>query len=209
MELHAASPGRIRSMPAMPSSTSHPRRLHIAVAVVIFCGSLLPGVSAGEDGHDHGDETPAAHTAPASPRFAAHSEEFELVGVLDDKVLTLYLDRADTNAPVEKARLELEIGGTVTPATESAPGEYRVTLGQPLKPGVTPITATITAEGASDLLAGELDTHEEGDEPAPQQGSSRWITLLAGSGGLAVIIAAGWWIKRRIARKRSDEGKKS
>ena len=37
--------------------------------------------------------------------------EHELVGVLDARTVTLYLDRFADNAPVEGAQLELELGG--------------------------------------------------------------------------------------------------
>ena len=63
--------------------------------------------------HDHDHDAPAATAPAALPRFAASSELFELVGVLDGKTLTLYLDRAATNEPLTQAALELELGGEV------------------------------------------------------------------------------------------------
>ncbi len=71
-------------------------------------GAGLPAVAG--PGHDHGDAAPAA-TGSALPRFAAVSETFELVGVLDGKQVTLYLDRFADNAPVRGAKIELEIAG--------------------------------------------------------------------------------------------------
>jgi hypothetical protein len=61
------------------------------------------------EGHDHGDAAPVA-TGPALPRFAAVSETFELVGVLNGKQVTLYLDRAADNSAGRGAKIELEIG---------------------------------------------------------------------------------------------------
>ena len=58
-------------------------------------------------GGDHG-EAPASSAGPTSPLFAATSETFELVGVVNGKQLTLYLDRYADGSPVKNARLELE-----------------------------------------------------------------------------------------------------
>jgi hypothetical protein len=99
-------------------------------------------------------------TGPALPRFAAVSETFELVGVLNGKQITLYLDRAADNAPVTDAQIELEIGGAKLKA-EKHEDAYEVVLAAAPKPGVLPITATVTAGKEVDLLAGELDLHEE------------------------------------------------
>ena len=60
------------------------------------------------DGHDHG-EAPAAPSGPAMPRFAATSDLFELVGVLDGAQLSLYLDHSADNRPVADAQLELDL----------------------------------------------------------------------------------------------------
>jgi hypothetical protein len=79
----------------------------LSLAVLLLGTSM--SATAGE-GHDHGDAAPAA-AGTALPRFAAVSETFELVGVLDGKQVTLYLDRFADNAPVRGAKIELEIAG--------------------------------------------------------------------------------------------------
>jgi hypothetical protein len=127
--------------------------------------TALPAIAG--DGHDHGDAAPAA-TGTALPRFAAVSETFELVGVLDGKQVTLYLDRFVDNTPVRGAQIELEIDGTKFKAEAHGDDAYEVVLKEAPKPGVLPITATVTAGAEVDLLAGELDLHEAAhtDEPA-------------------------------------------
>ena len=109
-----------------------------ALLLVAITGVSLS--AAAGPGHDHGDETPAA-SASASPRFVAVSESFELVGVLDGKQITLYLDRADTNAPVKDAKLEVEFGGAKLKLEALAPGEFKAVLNEAPKPGVIPVTA--------------------------------------------------------------------
>ena len=93
-------------------------------AVLLFTGLRA---QAG-DGHDHGDAAPAA-TGTALPRFAAVSETFELVGVLDGKQVTLYLDRFADNAPVRGAQIELEIAGAKFKAEAHGDDAYEVVQG--------------------------------------------------------------------------------
>ena len=117
---------------------------------------LLPATALAGPGHG---ESPAAATGTALPRFAATSDLFELVGVLDGQKIALYLDHAGDNSPVKDARLELDIAGTSVPVTRVAEGEFQATLAAPLAEGVSPVTATVAAGTDTDLLAGEIDLH--------------------------------------------------
>lgn len=136
-------------------TSSHPwAALGLAALIV---GASCPAI-AGE-GHDHGDAAPTV-AGTALPRFAAVSETFELVGVLNGKQVTLYLDRFADNAPVPGAKIELDIAGAKFSAQAHGDNVYEVVLKEAPKPGVRPITATVTAGADVDLLAGELDLHE-------------------------------------------------
>eukprot|EP01042_Synura_sphagnicola_P021246 gene21246-26993_t len=68
-----------------------------ALGLALLLGSLPPTALAGA-GHDHG-EAPVAAAGTALPRFAATSDLFELVGVLDGQKIALYLDHAGDNSP--------------------------------------------------------------------------------------------------------------
>ena len=107
-------------------------------------------------GPGHSEVTTQA-SASALPRFIAISEELEMVGVINGKQLTLYLDRFADNSPINDARIEIDIAGSKYTANKHGEGEYEVTL----KASVFPVTATINAGELTDLLAGELDLHEE------------------------------------------------
>ncbi len=158
-----------------------------ALATWLLCG----GVSAlAGEGHDHGDAKPAA-VGSALPRFSALSEMFELVGVLDGKTMTLYLDRFADNAPVRGAQIELEIAGVKFKAAPKGDEAYEVVLNEALKPGVLPITATLTAGAQVDLLAGELDLHEAVHSGAPAHEHSWKETAGWAAGGLAVLVVLG------------------
>jgi hypothetical protein len=156
-------------------------------------------------GHDHGDAAPAA-VGQALPRFSAVSETFELVGVLSGKQITLYLDRFADNSPVRDAQIELEIGGAKFKAEKQGEDEYEVVLPDEPKPGVLPVAATVIAGNETDLLAGELDIHEEAHtEEAVATGfwtkSAGWA-----AGGVAVLAVLLWGGRRGMAARSVRAG---
>ncbi|MBV7455213.1 hypothetical protein KW843_12090 [Acidovorax sp. sif1233] len=169
-----------------------------ALALALVLG-LAPSWALAGDGHDHG-EAPAAAAGPAIPRFAATSDLFELVGVLDGQKLALYLDHAGDNSPVKEAQLEIDIAGTRVPVTRVADGEFQAALAAPLAEGVSPVTATVVAGNDTDLLAGEIDVHAAAQAHAEPTG--RRNALVAGA--LAAVLAAlalAWGLRRgRAAR---------
>ena len=176
----------------------------------LLCASLLllggaPALADAGHDHDHG-EAPAAVAGPALPRFTAVSEAFELVGVLDGKRLTLYLDRFADNSPVPKATLELDIGGTTVKAEPHGEGEFEVQLADAPAPGVLPVTATVIAGNETDLLAGELDIHADAHEDAAAPRNWRRIVGfgMAGLAALAVLFALAR--RARTARTQSVGG---
>lgn len=160
------------------------RTLLMPLALVL---ALVAPVHA-EEGHSH-DAPAAASTGPALPRFSAVSDVFELVGVVDGKQVAIYLDRFADNSPVPGARLDMEVAGRKVAVAATAPGEYRATLAEELKPGVTPVTATVEAGTETDLLAGDIDVHEDDHHDEAAGGWTRyaaWGGALALAAGLAI-----------------------
>ncbi|CAD5372713.1 conserved exported hypothetical protein [Rubrivivax sp. A210] len=178
--------------------------LNSTLAALALAMLLAPGLARAGDGHDHGDAAPAPG-GPALPRFAAVSESFELVGVLEGRRLALYLDRAADNSPVPEARIELEIAGAKLQATRQGPDAYEVLLASPPAPGVLPITATVTVGQEMDLLAGELDIHEaaHGEAAAPVP---PWKTYGGWALGGFSALALSWAGRRALAARRSATG---
>lgn len=154
------------------------------------------------EGHDHGAISAAG--GPAQPRFAAASDLFELVGVIEGRQLTVYLDRFADNAPVQGARIELEMGGVKVNLKEGEPGRFEATLAHGPKPGMTPVTAMVVAGNDSDLLAADLDVHGAAAEVAHEHGwreSAGWA-----AGALAFVAAATWGLRRGLWSQRSRTG---
>lgn len=156
---------------------------------------MLPHAAQAGAGHDHGEAAPSA-AATAKPRFAASSELFELVGVLEGQTMTLYLDRFADNVPVPGARIELDMNGRTLLAEPKGEATYAVGLKADLPAGVHAITATVTVGQEVDLLVAELDAHEDTHEAAA--GSSRSVLMLvAGAAGVLIAGGLGMWALRR------------
>ena len=170
-------------------------------AILVAAFFTAPTTWAAGD-HDHGDAAPAAG-GQALPRVTAESELFELVGVLSGKQITLYLDRFADNSPVRDAQIELEIGGAKFKAAKQGEDAYEVVLAEAPKPGVLPVTATVTAGNDTDLLAGELDIHEEAhaDEAAHTHSWTEYAGwAAAGIAALALLVWGGRVITARRVR---------
>lgn len=165
------------------------------LALTLVLGLVPPAVLA-DAGHDHG-EAPAAAAGPALLRFAATSDLFELVGVLDGQKLALYLDHAGDNSPVKDSQIELDIAGTRVPVTRVADGEFKAALAAPLAEGVSPVTATVVAGSETDLLAGEIDVHAAAHAHAEPSGLMRRPAVLAGGIAAALgALALVWGLRR-------------
>jgi hypothetical protein len=168
----------------------------ISVATVL----LTPRLALAAGDHDHGDAAPTTGGA-ALPRFAAASDLFELVGVLDGKQITLYLDRGADNSPITDAQIELDVAGKKFKAVKHGTDEFEVVLPQAPTPGLLQIAATVSVGTDADLLAGELDIHEaaHADELAHRHSRKEYAGWAAGGiAVLAVLMTVG----RRVLSSR-------
>ncbi|WP_367068668.1 hypothetical protein [Oryzisolibacter sp. LB2S] len=168
----------------------HSPRFFLPVLALMLAAQLaaLGTAAQAHEGHEGHDDAPALQTS-AAPRFALASEQFELVGVIDGQHLTLYLDHAGDNSPVHDARLELDVGGQSLAVTAVGEGLFQAELAQPLADGETPVTATVMAGAASDLLAGDIDWHAPAESVPPARWGAR--PLLAAGAALLAALAIG------------------
>lgn len=173
------------------------QRLALAMIVLLSLSALAPQTAVAGPGHGHGDGSESAPAAAALPRFVATSERFELVGVVEGQRLTLYVDDAATNTPVKDARLELTVGSTPVPTTPEAEGEFSAQLPAELRPGITPVRATVAAASGSSALAGEIDIHSS---KAQRHGARPWMWWMAGAAGSAVALLGLVTLLKRAAR---------
>jgi len=171
-----------------------------AATLLALIITLLSPLAMAGPGHDHGEAAPSAQ-GTALPRFVAVSEDLEMVGIVNGKQLTLYLDRFTDNSPVNDAQIDIEIAGNTYKAAKHGEGEYEVTLKDTLKPGVTAITATIQAGELNDLLAAELDLHADEEQPS-HRASWKGIALWTGA-GLFVLLALSAVVRFRQQARRA------
>ncbi|MBL8381240.1 MAG: hypothetical protein JNM79_25455 [Burkholderiales bacterium] len=175
-----------------------------APLLFVLCGAALGG-----PGHDHGEDKPVAGPNVA-PRFSAHSELFELTGVVGGRRITLYLDEYATNRPIGKAAIEIEIreadGAARKVRAVSSEGDtFVVELPVLLVPGAYALTAEVSAavngKEETDLLATTLEIpapDTSAAEAGHHHGAGEWPAWLAGGSAGAVLL----WLAMRFVRVR-------
>lgn len=187
-----------------PDSRSIPsvvRRL-LLLLMFIFAAPAFSG-----PGHDGGHEEEGGQPVAVDsvePRFEAHSDLFEVVGILNSGALVLSLDTYATNEPVSGAQVELESGSyKATGEFDSDRGLYRFADVPFSATGTYPVTLTITAGNEVDLLAADLIVRPASAASAsasvmngtPSSGSWLWW----GVGGVGAIAALAFGLRRRRA----------
>jgi cobalt-zinc-cadmium efflux system membrane fusion protein len=132
--------------------------LRAAAGIVAALLTLLPLApdALAHEGHDHGPSESV--TGPLAPRVSAHSENYELVGILRGDRLIIYLDRFATNEPVTTADIAVTIGDATEAvnAEWAAEGTYVLKLPRLQSAGPIELVFSITGEAGEDLLAGTL-----------------------------------------------------
>ena len=175
-----------------------------AIRVILFSAyvatSLLPIAARADAGHDHA--APAASGTPGAnvPRVEAQSDLFEIVGVVQNGALTLFLDRYATNDPVVDAKIDIEAGSVKGAAQANPDGTYTFKHAVLTQPGQLPVTFAIAAGSDSDLLTGELVIADSAAAKAPADDDplrKRWWWVAAGALFLFAGIVIAWWSRRQ------------
>ncbi|MCP5269386.1 MAG: LPXTG cell wall anchor domain-containing protein [Zoogloeaceae bacterium] len=172
----------------------HPlnKTLAAALAVLVMNGLSMPAMAHG--GEDHGESKPAV-AAPTTTqmRTGTASADFELVAVVEDSKLMLYLDHFASNEPVADAKLEIESGAFKAMAKPMAAGIYAAPGEHFSSPGQYPLAITVEAGDRFDLLSATLDRSVPEAGVPHTHGWSEWavwsgagILLLAGAGLIAI-----------------------
>lgn len=142
-----------------------------------------------------------AATPTAIPVVVAESDDFEIVGRLEENAFIFFVDRSQTNAPVLAATLEVEQGDKKTVARFRAEsGDYLIDdagfLARFVQPASYPLSFTLLAGEESDLLSANFAVISpltvSGNEKGQFAGGFLPLALLLLAGG------AGWYfVKRR------------
>ena len=166
--------------------------LAIAFAFAFVLTAWAGGDSS--DGHTHGPAA-APVTTPMAPRAVAATEEFEVVAILDGKQLQVYVDRFASNAPVTKAKVEIDGAGLKGLARETAPGVYTMNISQTISPNKHPLTIGIEVGDTTDLLTATLDIpHLDVVSEQVEWWRQWWIGIAA---VLFVLTVVAVWVAQR------------
>lgn len=155
---------------------------------ISFAATLVFAFSAwAHGGEDHGDGAAPAMAADVAPRAVAQSEDFELVAVLAQGRLTLYLDRYADNAPVADAEIEVESGALKSVAAQIAPGVYALPGEAFARAGKYPLTVSVQAGESADLLSATLEINGAAAGVEHAHSRSEWAIWAAA----ATLLLAG------------------
>jgi len=152
-------------------------------------------------GEDHGPAAPAL-VGDSAPRAVAQSGEFELVAILTQGKLTLYLDLYTDNSPVADAEIEVESGTFKAVAKPLAPGVYEVPGAAFAQAGKIPLTLLVQTGDSADLLSATLEQPGPLAAPEPVQSRSEqpiWLAAAVAAAAAAVALAA---TALRLVRRR-------
>lgn len=153
----------------------------MCIAVVLCLAAIVCSPTAGlaHEGNDHDDSALATATYP---RVTTHSELYEIVGIVKNARLTIYLDRFASNEPVTDAKVAVTFGDREPVNAEPTDnGTYTVAL--PRITGTTPveIVFSIISANGDDLLVGSIALPERATgtvTPAMDTAWLRWITTI-------------------------------
>lgn len=139
-----------------------------------------------EEGHDHDDAARKALITSAFPRVAAQSELYEVVGILKNERLTVYLDRFATNEPVTDAKLGVAIGDRpAVDAEQTEDNTYIVPFHAMPEAQSVEVVFSISAGSGDDLLIGSIRPSQDpapdalaASTPEANSGPSLWLASI-------------------------------
>ena len=183
----------------------------VGIACALSAAFVLHSSQAlAHEGHDHGPSVEIVMTA--APRFEAVSDDLELLGLLKNGSLVVYLDRFKTNEPIRNASIEATLNGEPVRLEPSTDGTF--SLKHPLlaNRGRIELIFTVKVGELSDLLAGSLEIAApvQSVTPAPtllqQFDANRAVLLAAAAGALvgALVVLA---LRRNSPRTASPSGR--
>lgn len=174
------------------------------VAVMMLWVCIIPPAWAHDTGaHSQNNPTTAIDLGPIPAQtFVATSHDMEAVGIVDNHLLTIYIDQHDSNEPVVQAGVELKVGNQVFQAKESTPGVYTVDIdGLPLTDAGIGAVLIVRTSDELEQLTGVLRSSSD-----DHHGNSYlWVYLLLAIGlicGLSIWFAYKWGIRLTVLKTR-------
>lgn len=148
-------------------------------------------------------------TGIKGPRFEVQSESYEVVGTLLKQELSMMIDRFDTNVPVRKARVQVELGALKAEAKYKGDiGNFAIEdasiLSELWKPGDHPFVISIIEPENSDLIDVKLVVSNEADLHSHFEFKSAIVLALAL--GLLIALLGFVALKKRLLFTKFRQG---
>jgi membrane fusion protein, heavy metal efflux system len=165
-----------------PPGLFHNARVAALCCVAGFFLSLSAPFA--HEGHEDDDATRSALASSTYPRVTAHSELYELVGIMRGERLSIYVDHFATNEPVADAKVKVAMGDAEPVDAEPAEkGVYTTSFPRSARSGSVEIVFSVSAASGDDLLVGALTLPSDtgsGDAAASSTGApaSSWISSI-------------------------------
>ena len=169
---------------------------------VLIALLLMTGAAAAHEGHDHADDFKTMSQLAATPRLEATSGPLELVALLRQGELAIYLDEVETNTPITTATMVVETpAGSVD--AEAREGIYRLTAPW-AQTGSHSLIFAVTVGKRTEILSGTLTITPRASEKnrswsfqslAGSNAPSIGIAVVAFAAGVAIVL----WTRRRKA----------
>ncbi len=165
-----------------PPGLFHNARVAALCCVAGFFLSLSAPFA--HEGHEDDDATRSALASSTYPRVTAHSELYELVGIMRGERLSIYVDHFATNEPVADAKAKVAIGDAEPVDAEPAEqGVYTTSFPRSARSGSVEIVFSVTAANGNDLLVGPLTLPSDAGSSAAAASSteapaSSWISSI-------------------------------
>lgn len=179
------------------------RTVLTVLSVLLVLGARVSHAHGDED-HAHEDNKETPHpvaVTSVAPRFEARSDLFELVGVLQQDELVLFLDHAASNQPIASARIEIESGAFKGQAVAAAQGEFRLPAAALAAPGKHALTITVETDTDIDLLAAQFEVVPAPSVTHTAVASGAFSPLLAGLiAVIGLLVVALLWRGKRGER---------
>ena len=162
-----------------------PGLFHNARVAALCCvAGIFLSVSApfAHEGHENDDATRSALSSSTYPRVTAHSELYELVGIVRGERLSIYLDRFATNEPVADAKVRVAIADAEpVDAAPAEKGVYTISFPRSARTGSVEIVFSVTASSGDDLLVGALSLPTDTGSSAAsstEPSAATWISSI-------------------------------
>ncbi|WP_225147870.1 MULTISPECIES: efflux RND transporter periplasmic adaptor subunit [unclassified Bradyrhizobium] len=164
------------------------------LAGAFWLASLVFGLSGafGHEGHDHGDAEKTAVVSSAYPRIAARSELYEVVGILKEGRLSVFIDDVATNEPVSDAALQVTIGDSAPiEASSQEDGVYTAPIPNGTPSGSVEVIFSISASRGNDLLVDSFVPRAEA-RPAEHKHEPGWLLSNRAAIAASALAALGF-----------------